>query len=101
MLTSIVVNTYNELQDIENPYEGQRQFVLDTNKEYIYTGTEWHEIIQTINMVLNWNDINGKPTSLPNQIDDAVTKRHSHGNLQVLNATETIYYIVIYKIIIY
>lgn len=88
MLTSIVVNTYNELQDIENPYEGQRQFVLDTNKEYIYTGTEWHEIIQTINMVLNWNDINGKPTSLPNQIDDAVTKRHSHGNLQVLNATE-------------
>jgi len=32
-------------------------------------------------MVLNWNDINGKPTSLPNQIDDAVTKRHSHGNL--------------------
>jgi len=42
-----------------------RAFTLDTNKEYIYTGTEWVEIISTINVVVDWNNITNRPNSTP------------------------------------
>jgi hypothetical protein len=38
-----------------------------------------------LDVVVTWASITGKPTSSPTLIDDAVTKRHSHSNIAVLD----------------
>ncbi len=88
LLSTKVVSTYSELQQIDSPYEGMRAFTLDTNKEYIYTGTEWVEIISTINVVVDWNNITNRPNSTPQQIDTQVTRSHTHSNKNILDAIE-------------
>jgi predicted NodU family carbamoyl transferase len=42
----------------------------------------WSKITEyeSADVVLAWANISGKPGSSPSQIDDAVTKRHSHAN---------------------
>ena len=37
------------------------------------------------NFQLHWENINGRPTSAVADIDDAVSKRHSHSNINDLN----------------
>ena len=41
--------------------------------------------VESMDVVLSWANITGKPTSSPAQIDDAVTKRHSHANKVALD----------------
>ena len=41
--------------------------------------------LATIDAIVNWSSIQGKPTSSVANIDDAVNKRHSHANLTSLN----------------
>ena len=54
----------------------------------------WNEGTSTINKVaeyesmdfsLTWASIQGRPTSSVSQIDDAVTKRHTHANMTTLD----------------
>lgn len=40
---------------------------------------------ESLDLVLNWANLQDKPTSLVAEIDDAVTKRHAHANLAVLD----------------
>lgn len=40
---------------------------------------------ESLDVVVTWASISGKPTSAPANIDDAVTKRHSHTNLTQLD----------------
>lgn len=51
---------------------------------YVYelATTTWSKIgeYESLDVVLNWSDINGKPTSSVANIDDAVNKRHTHAN---------------------
>jgi hypothetical protein len=57
---------------------------------YVYqlSNTTWYKIseAESLDVVLNWASIVNKPTSAVADIDDAVTKRHSHSNLSTLNS---------------
>ena len=57
---------------------------------YLYntTTTIWVKVseAESMDVVLNWADIQNKPTSSVTDIDNAVTLRHSHTNATVLNA---------------
>lgn len=54
---------------------------------YDFATTTWTKIseAESMDVVLNWTNIIGRPASSVNDIDDAVTKRHSHANMNVLN----------------
>lgn len=59
---------------------------------YVYqiaTGT-WHKIseAESMDLVLDWGNIQNKPQSSVADIDDAVNKRHSHANLSQLNKVD-------------
>jgi len=41
--------------------------------------------LATIDAIVNWSSIQGRPTSSVANIDDAVSKRHPHANLTSLN----------------
>lgn len=51
---------------------------------YLYNTTDssWVKIseAESLDVVLNWNALQGKPSSTPTQIDAAVTASHSHAN---------------------
>lgn len=79
-------------------YESLFIYVLDASADtdvtsgaalYIYAedtaspGTyKWYKVAETesLDVQLQWSDILGKPTSSVADIDDAVTKRHTHSN---------------------
>lgn len=50
--------------------------------------TSWTKISETesIDLILNWNNIVGRPTSTVAQIDAAVAATHTHANKTVLDA---------------
>ena len=56
---------------------------------YVYQATNlnWHKISEneSMDLVLDWANIQNKPMSSVLDIDDAVNKRHSHANLAQLN----------------
>lgn len=47
----------------------------------------WHKISETesIDMVIDWDNLQNKPNAVPVLIDDAVNKRHSHANITQLS----------------
>jgi hypothetical protein len=51
---------------------------------YIYRNSDdsWTKIseFESLDVILNWSDIVGRPTSAVADIDDAVTRRHTHSN---------------------
>jgi len=57
---------------------------------YIYdpATSTWYKIseAESMDVVLNWSSIVGKPLSLSSDIDDAVAKRHIHANKTTLDA---------------
>ena len=63
--------------------------VLSGAATYVYdpVGDVWSKISEheSLDVVLQWANINGKPTSSVADIDDAVTKRHVHANAAVLD----------------
>lgn len=56
---------------------------------YVYelSTTTWHKIseAESMDLVLDWVNVTNKPNSSVADIDDAVSKRHSHSNLTQLN----------------
>lgn len=54
---------------------------------YDYGGETWHKVTEyeSLDLVLIWDNITGKPNSSVADIDDAVAKRHSHANMAVLD----------------
>ena len=54
---------------------------------YDFTNTTWHKVTEyeSLDLVLSWDKITGKPNSSVADIDDAVAKRHSHANMAVLD----------------
>lgn len=54
---------------------------------YDYGGETWHKVTEyeSLDLVLSWENITGKPSSSVADIDDAVAKRHSHANAAVLD----------------
>lgn len=49
---------------------------------YNFSATSWLKVSESESMdvVMNWASIQGRPTSAVADIDDAVTKRHTHAN---------------------
>lgn len=103
---SVVVNSLDERDAIPNPYPGLQCLVIDvdavtpdeqttlyvcknvTNAGLPTQSVEWVVaalINSNANLVLDWQNIHGKPTSTPGQIDTAVGKIHQHNNVNVLN----------------
>lgn len=56
---------------------------------YVYrlSNTTWYKVseAESLDVVLQWANIQNKPSSTVADIDDAVTKRHTHSNSSVLN----------------
>ena len=86
-----------DARDALSPYEGLRVHVKDASAdstvgegwaEYLFDGTSWIKTAESesIDVVQQWADIQGKPTSSVANIDDAVSKRHSHSNNAILDA---------------
>jgi hypothetical protein len=80
-------------RDALSPTANIQVLVLDASADatvvsgaatYIYNfGTSaWIKIAEheSMDVTLNWSDIVGRPSSTVEEIDDAVTKRHTHAN---------------------
>ena len=54
---------------------------------YDHTNTTWHKVTEyeSLDLVLSWDNIDGKPESSTEAIDSAVAKRHDHDNMSVLD----------------
>jgi hypothetical protein len=54
---------------------------------YDFTNATWHKVTEyeSLDLVLSWDNIDGKPESSAEAIDSAVSKRHSHDNMDVLD----------------
>lgn len=102
---SQIPSTFREIRVVANiaardalePYEGLRVHVKDASAdptvgegwaEYLSDGTSWTKTAESesIDVVQQWSDIQGKPTSSVANIDDAVSERHSHSNKTTLDA---------------
>jgi len=61
---------------------GSATYVYDTSNHV------WHKTSESesLDLVLQWANIQGKPTSAVADIDDAVNKRHVHANSSVISA---------------
>ena len=63
--------------------------VLSGAATYVFNPTDssWTKISEheSMDVVLQWANIQGRPTSTAAEIDDAVSKRHSHANLVSLD----------------
>lgn len=85
-------------RDALNPTVAMQVLVLDATADptvisgaatYVYNPATdaWYKIseAESMDVVLDWDNIVGKPTSAPADIDDAVTKRHTHANKATLD----------------
>ncbi len=54
---------------------------------YDFTNTTWHKVTEyeSLDLVLSWDNIDGKPSAPARAIDSAVTFSHIHENMEVLN----------------
>lgn len=60
---------------------------IDVEGNPTWDGASWPGGV-TGTTTVAWNEVTGKPVSSTTDIDDAVTKRHTHTNLTVLNNTQ-------------
>jgi hypothetical protein len=105
--TSMLPLNYKEIKVVNNlpdrdaitQFEGLIVLVKDASgdptvasgwAEYVSDGSTWTKIGEgeSLDMVLDWANLQGKPTSSVAGIDDAVAKRHSHANKGILDLTE-------------
>lgn len=54
---------------------------------YDFTNATWHKVTEyeSLDLVLSWDNIAGKPSAPAEAIDDAVTFSHIHENMDVLD----------------
>ena len=60
---------------------GSATYVYDT------VGAAWQKIAEheSMDVVLQWGNIQGRPSSTAAELDDAVAKKHSHANISTLD----------------
>lgn len=91
-----VVNDITARDAITDKFVGMRVHVIDATgdptvssgwAEYLWTGSAWTKTAErdSIDVILEWANIVGKPSSSVTDIDDAVTKRHTHSNKTLLD----------------
>lgn len=90
-LTSVYPGLQCMVIDIDAAAAGE-QSVLYVCKEVTNAGLPNQQVtwvaaakLGETQMVLEWANINGKPTHTAQEIDDAVAKKHEHQNIDVLN----------------
>lgn len=92
-----IVNNITERNAL-NPTRNMFVLVLDATGDstvssgsasYVYRAStqEWIKIAEyeSMDIVVQWSQIQGRPNSTPADIDDAVAKRHTHTNMTQLN----------------
>lgn len=88
-----VVANIAERDAIPNRFAGMTVLVLNASAdpqvgtgsaEYRWTGSTWWRNTATTTVVLDWNNITGKPNATPANIDLAVSNSHVHANLLTL-----------------
>lgn len=97
---SVVVADIAERDALVDKYEGLRVIVTDATAdptvavgwaEYVWGPApgEWIKMGEgeSLDLILEWSNIQGRPSSSVANIDDAVVKKHSHSNKAVLDAT--------------
>jgi hypothetical protein len=93
-----LVDDIAERDAIATPFDGQTALVFDASADatvtsgsatYVYrqSTTAWVKISESesMDLTLSWANITGRPTSAVADIDDAVSKRHTHANMTQLN----------------
>jgi hypothetical protein len=102
-----VVEDIDERDDLTDLVIGDKAFVIDATgdstvtsgaAEYIFTGitpgeggspdfVNWVKIAEeeSLDVVLSWSNITGKPSSTASAIDGAVTNSHTHSNKATLD----------------
>lgn len=86
-----VVDNIAERDKIESPKQGNEVYVIDATGDssvtsggarYLRNNNTWLKIAETesMDLQLNWNNIQGKPDSTAAQIDSAVSQAHTHAN---------------------
>lgn len=86
-----VVDTIAARDNIKNPLVGSEVFVLDASADttvskggarYLRQNNSWTKIaeMESMDLVLSWQTLTGKPTSAPSDIDAAVATSHTHIN---------------------
>lgn len=93
--SSVVVNNISERNALIK-YSGMRVIVLNATDdptvtsggaEYLWSGSEWIKLSETesMDLVLDWNNIVNKPSASPTAIDQAITNSHTHSNKLTLD----------------
>lgn len=94
-----VVNTIADRNNLET-YEGLRAHVKDATAdstvdsgwaEYLHDGiSEWTKTAEkeSIDIILDWSNIQNRPASSVSQIDSAVANSHVHANKGILDGTQ-------------
>ena len=77
MLNALVIDA----TDDTSVQSGAATYVFNPT-DSIWTKISEHE---SMDVVLQWANIQGRPTSTAAEIDDAVSKRHSHANMVTLD----------------
>src|SRR5690625_4563828 len=83
-------------RDALNQFEGMRAHVVDASAdstvdsgwaEYLSDGTNWTKTAEkeSIDVVQEWGNIVGRPSSSPSAIDGAVSNAHTHSNKSALD----------------
>lgn len=85
-------------RDALSPEDGEQVLVLDASGDatvasgsalYVWrqSNTSWIKLTEyeSMDVTVSWADVQGRPTSTVANIDDAVTKRHSHANKSELD----------------
>jgi len=85
---TFVVSNPTERNALTNLLSGDKAYETSTGDSYIWDGSSWRILADADweNVNIDWANINGKPTSSVANIDDAVSKRHSHSNKSTLDA---------------
>lgn len=60
---------------------GSATYVYNTTTQQWIKISEW----ESMDLSFTWSGIDGRPQSSPQDIDDAVAKRHTHSNMNILN----------------
>lgn len=91
-----VVESIAERNAIDQKVVGSEVFVKDATQDstvtsgsarYLWDGTNWVKVSESesMDLVLDWDSIQNKPNSTPQQIDAAVGNSHTHSNMSQLN----------------
>lgn len=87
-----IVEDPTEREALTDLVSGDKCFETSTGDSYIWDGDSWLLMADADweNVNLDWNNIVNKPSSSVSDIDEAVSKRHSHNNKAALdNITQT------------